>query len=179
MQETREIWVQSLGQKDPLEKGMAAHSSILAWRIPWTEEPGGLQSQSQIQLKWLNTASTTDTVLGNIFSKVNLIKAVSSKQSKKNEIRISYLKSEFTSKKENFNSFLTGTELVCALKLVCVWLFATPWTIAHQAPLSMEFSSREYWSGLPFPPPGNLSDPGTELSSSSLQADSLPAEPTA
>ena len=36
--------VQSLGQEDPLEKGMAAHSSILAWRIPWTEEPGGLQS---------------------------------------------------------------------------------------------------------------------------------------
>ena len=37
------MWVQSLGQKDPLEKGMATHSSILAWRIPWTEEPGGLQ----------------------------------------------------------------------------------------------------------------------------------------
>ena len=41
MQETR---VQSLDQEDPLEKGMANHSSILAWRIPWTEEPGGLQS---------------------------------------------------------------------------------------------------------------------------------------
>ena len=41
MQETR---VQSLGQEDPLEKGMAIHSSILAWRIPWTEEPGELQS---------------------------------------------------------------------------------------------------------------------------------------
>ena len=39
-----ETWVQYLGQKDPLEKGMATHSSILAWRIPWTEEPGGLQS---------------------------------------------------------------------------------------------------------------------------------------
>ena len=41
MQETQ---VRSLGQEDPLEKGMATHSSILAWRIPWTEEPGGLQS---------------------------------------------------------------------------------------------------------------------------------------
>ena len=40
----RETWVQSLGWKDPLEKGMATHSSILAWRIPWTEDPGGLQS---------------------------------------------------------------------------------------------------------------------------------------
>ena len=40
----RETWVLSMGQEDPLEKGMASHSSILAWRIPWTEEPGGLQS---------------------------------------------------------------------------------------------------------------------------------------
>ena len=39
-----ETWIQSLGQEDPLEKEMATHSSILAWRIPWTEEPGGLQS---------------------------------------------------------------------------------------------------------------------------------------
>ena len=40
----QKIWVQSLGQEDPLEKGTATHPSILAWRIPWTEEPGGLQS---------------------------------------------------------------------------------------------------------------------------------------
>ena len=40
----QETWVQSLSQANPLEKGMATHSSILAWRIPWTEEPGGLQS---------------------------------------------------------------------------------------------------------------------------------------
>ena len=40
----REKWVQSLGQEDPLEKEMATHSSILAWKIPWTEEPGGLES---------------------------------------------------------------------------------------------------------------------------------------
>ena len=44
MQETQETWVRSLGQEDPLEEGMATHSHILAWRIPWTEEPGGLQS---------------------------------------------------------------------------------------------------------------------------------------
>ena len=41
MQETQEMLVQSLGREDPLEKGVATHSSILAWRIPWTEEPGG------------------------------------------------------------------------------------------------------------------------------------------
>jgi len=40
----RETWVESLGREDPLEKRMATHSSILAWRIPWTEEPGGLHS---------------------------------------------------------------------------------------------------------------------------------------
>ena len=44
MQETEEMWVQSLGWEDPLEEEMATHSSILAWRIPWTEEPGGLES---------------------------------------------------------------------------------------------------------------------------------------
>ena len=49
----QDTWVQSLGQEDPLEKGMAIYYSILAWRIPWTEEPGGLHSmgsQSQAQL---------------------------------------------------------------------------------------------------------------------------------
>ena len=40
----QETWVQSLGQEDPLEKGMATHSSVLAWGIPWTEKPSGLQS---------------------------------------------------------------------------------------------------------------------------------------
>ena len=44
MQETQETVVRSLGREDPLEEGTATHSSILAWRIPWTEEPGGLQS---------------------------------------------------------------------------------------------------------------------------------------
>ena len=39
----QQTWAQSLDQEDPLEKGMASHSSIIAWRIPWTEEPGGLQ----------------------------------------------------------------------------------------------------------------------------------------
>ena len=42
--ETQETWVQSLGQEGPLKEEMATHSSILAWKIPWTEEPGGLQS---------------------------------------------------------------------------------------------------------------------------------------
>ena len=44
VQKVEEMWVQSLGQEDPLEQEMATHSSILAWKIPWAEEPGGLQS---------------------------------------------------------------------------------------------------------------------------------------
>ena len=84
----RAMWetqVRSLGQEDPLEKGMATHSSILAWRISWTEKPARLQP--------------------------------------------------------------------------------------------MGFSRQEYWSGLPFPSPGDLLDPGIELESAALKAGSLPSEP--
>ena len=58
-----------------------------------------------------------------------------------------------------------------------VQFFGTPWNIACQAPLSMDFYRQEYWSELPFPSPGHLSDPGIEPGYSSLQADSLPFEP--
>ena len=58
-----------------------------------------------------------------------------------------------------------------------VKLFATPWTVAYRAPLSMGFSRQAYWSGLPFPSPGNLPDPGINPGSSALQADALPSEP--
>ena len=51
MQELQETQVRSLGQEDPLEKGIATNSSILAWRIPWTEEPGGLQSMGSYRVR--------------------------------------------------------------------------------------------------------------------------------
>ena len=57
-----------------------------------------------------------------------------------------------------------------------VQLFATPRTVARQAPLSMEFSRQEYWSGFPFPSPGNLPEPGVEPRSPALKANSLPSE---
>ena len=66
---------------------------------------------------------------------------------------------------------------VCTQLLSHVQLFVTPWTVAHQAPLFMEFSSQEYWSRLPFPSPGDLPNPGIEATSPTLQADSLPFEP--
>ena len=58
-----------------------------------------------------------------------------------------------------------------------VWLFVTPWTVAYQAPQSMGFSRQEYWSGVPFPSPGDLPNPGIQPGSPSLQADTLPSEP--
>ena len=49
----QETWVLSLGLEDPLEEGMATHSSILAWRIPWTEEPGGLHTVHGVAKSWI------------------------------------------------------------------------------------------------------------------------------
>ena len=66
---------------------------------------------------------------------------------------------------------------LCVKSFSHVRLFATPWTVAHQAPLSMGFSRQQLWNGLPFPSPGDLPDPGIEHGSSALQADSLPSEP--
>ena len=61
--------------------------------------------------------------------------------------------------------------------LIHVLLFVTPWTVANQAPQSMEFFRQEYWSGLPFPSPGDLPDLGIEPGSPALQADALQSEP--
>ena len=58
-----------------------------------------------------------------------------------------------------------------------VRLFATPWTVAYQAPLSMDFSRQEYRSGLPFLSPGDLPDPGIDPGSPTLQTDALPPDP--
>ena len=72
-----------------------------------------------------------------------------------------------------------GQQVLSEVKsLSRVRLFATPWTVAHQASLSVGFTRQEYWSGLPFPTPGDLPDPGIEPRSPALQAeDALPSEP--
>ena len=62
----QETWVQSLGWEDPLEEGMATHSSILAWEIPWTEEPNGLQStgSQRVEHNWSDSMHTnTQTII--------------------------------------------------------------------------------------------------------------------
>ena len=136
-----ETYVQFLGRDDPLEKGLATHFSIHAWRIPWTEEPGGLQPKGS-QRVGHDGATNTLASVKYIWEKTIRMDQFSSVQS-----------------------------------LSRVWLFAIPWTVTHQAPLSMEFSRHEYWSGLPFPSPVDLPDPGNKPVSPTLQADSLTSEP--
>ena len=68
-------------------------------------------------------------------------------------------------------------DLSCGGLVTKSWqTLVTPWTVSRQAPLSMGFSRQEYWSGLPFPPPGDLPDPGMEPGSPALQVDSLLTE---
>ena len=75
-------------------------------------------------------------------------------------------------------SGIQPTRRVHAKSLCRVQFCVTPWTVARQDPLSVGFSSQEYWSGLPFPPPGDLPKPGIKPVSPALQPDSLPTEPS-
>ena len=74
-------------------------------------------------------------------------------------------------------AFLRKSRKVKMKSLSRIQLFETLWTVAHQAPQSMGFSRQEYWSGLPFPSPGDLPDPGIEPRSPALQVDALTSEP--
>ena len=79
---------------------------------------------------------------------------------------------------KQFNDHLTDeTVKVMVKSLSRVRLFVTLWTVARQAPLSVGFSRQEYWSGLPFPSPGDLPDPGIKPGSPALEADALTSEP--
>ena len=71
----RDLEVQSLGWEDPLEKEMATHSSILAWRIPWTEEPGGLQSKGSQRVRhdWASEHINTHVIFKTIYDKICFI----------------------------------------------------------------------------------------------------------
>ena len=75
-----------------------------------------------------------------------------------------------------FDTFFSIRKRKTVKSLGCVLLFWTPWTVAYQAPPSVEFSRQEYWSGVSFPSPGDLPNPGIEPGSPALQADALPPE---
>ena len=149
--------IRSLGQDDPLEEGTATHYIIFAWRIPWIEEPGRPYTirLQRVGHDWNHLGRSTHTSMfpttRNCF--------------------IQHINSTPIGK------YWTSLEKVKVLLTQVCPLFATLWTVAHQAPLSMEFSRQEYWSGLPFPSPEYLPKPVTEPRSPALQADSLPSEP--
>ena len=141
---------------------MVTHSSILAWRIPWTEETDGLQSigSQRVRHDWVTNPFLSHETRRRCFKFLSflLIYPTQSSESKMNLFRIPVL--------------------VCRIsRFSHVRLFVTPWTAAHQSPLSMGFSRQEYWSGLPFPSPGDLPDPGIEPVSPALEADALTSEP--
>ena len=130
-----------------LEKQMATHSSVLAWRVPGTGEPGGLSSMESHRVghDWSDLAAAA---VAAYFYLVHFLSVGM------------YLSYSF------LLSFLPSLlACVCVHLLSHVRFFVTLWTLAHEAPLSMGFSRQKYWSGLPFPPPGDLSDPGIECMS--------------
>ena len=132
MQETL-VW--SLGWEDPLEEGMATHSNIPAWRIPRIEEPGRLQSiVHRVGHDWSDQAAVTALINSYLLNE-----------------KWDDAKHHMSLKKEKKVKLLSR-----------IRLFATPWTVAYQAPPSMGFSRQEYWSGLPFPSPGDVPDPRFE-----------------
>ena len=194
---------------------MAAHSSVLAWRIPGTEEPGGLPSvgSHRVGHDWRNLAAAELYTQQNYLSKMSWNKKFQPNKNwiccqqmvikgnleniliRKKLLYIAALKfkkewiqiilkidrCEWTLTVWDSNNNIWGlknririhvnsdickmeifilSKDVCAQLLSCVQLCTTPWTVAHQASLSMGFSRQEYWSGLPFPSPGDLPDQG-------------------
>ena len=132
---------------------MATHSNILAGRIPWTEEPGRLQSigshiveQDCSDLAWIQLLLYQLSFV--IFSQCTNFPVRKTNNNNNNNNKnknISQIVQErYSVRGIGFTGFL------CVV-LFCIQLFATPRTIAHQAPVSMEFSRQEYWNGLSFP----------------------------
>ena len=182
----RGIRVQSLGQEDPLETGMANHSSILAWRIPWTEKSGRLWSMRSQRVRHGWVTNTFNNLLFpsmkpmfcfhcialcNRFVKIwrifnNNVKHIKFKvlTSVFNSETITLIK--IISINTSHESFLGSLwKWKWKWSLSRVRLCASPWTVVHQAPPSMGFSRQEYWNELPFP------SPGIEPRSSTLLAD--------
>ena len=163
MQETR---FQSLGREDLLEKAMAPHSSTLAWKIPWTEEPGGLQTtglQSRTRLSsgaffpssfdWSGVALQCCQFL--LYSRGNQLSVYTCPL----VFWISSPMRSPESPEERSLCCLAGS-LVCVRSVVSD--SAAPWTGACQSALPLGFSRQESWSGVPLPSPGDLPDPGIE-----------------
>ena len=128
----QEMQVQFLGQKDPLEESITTHSSVLAWGIPWTEKPGGLQSAAAATKSLQSCLTLCDpmdcslpgcSIHGILQARTLEWVAISFSSAWKWKVKVKSLSH--------------------------VRLLVTPWTAAYQAPPSMGFSRQEYWSGVP------------------------------
>ena len=164
---------------------MATHSSILAWRIPWTEKSGGLQSMvsQRVGHDWVtNTYNFPVKVKENIISCLptdtqtmggrTIVQGVGTgdggHQAHKQALNLLCWIPKQT---QGSLKLYHRSQFNCYVVLDS---FVTLWTVALQAPLSMGFPGQEYWSGFPFPSPGNLSDPGIKPCLLHWQAGSLP-----
>ena len=161
---------------------MTTHSSTLAWKIPWTEGLSGPQSigLNRVRHEWSNLACTHAWYM--LWDRYSYYLHLTIRQSRLAWLANGTLISELCQMEVTQSCPTCCNPMYCIVKVKVKSLsrvrpFATPWTIAHQAPPSMGFSRQEYWSGLPFPSPGNLPNPGIELRSPALQADALTSKP--
>ena len=176
-----EIQVWSLVWEDPLEEGMETHSSILAWRNPWTEEPGGIQSigSQWIRQDWSDLTHKKSIMHFHLTNMVTLIagndiyKLIESLRNvnRNHNIRLS---EDMNNSIKNFfhwilmdnkKSFLTQMELSTS--------FCDPMDYRPPGASVREISQARYLTGLPFPS-GDLPNPGIKHACPALQADSLP-----
>ena len=148
-----------------LEKAMATHSSTLPWKIPWTEEPGGLQSMGSLRVRhdWKTFTSYFHALEKEMATHSSVLAWRIPGTGEPDG-----LPSVGSHRVRHDWSNLAAAAAYCSQSLSCVRLFATLWTVAYQAPPSMGFSRQEYWSGLPFPPPGDLPNSGIKPTSPAL-----------
>ena len=153
----QETWVWSLGWKDPLEKGTATHSSILAQRIPWTIQLIGLQ---RVRHDWVTFTILNESMRGKKWIAAAAAKSPQSCSTLCNPVDSSPPGSPVPGilKARTLEwvaiSFSNAWKWKVNMKsLSHVRLLVTPWTAAYQTPPSMGFSRQEYWSEMPSPSP--------------------------
>ena len=184
----QETWVLSLGWEDPLEKGRAIPSSILTWRIPWTVLSMGVAKSwtqlSDFHFQWFWRSALGP---GSIENRCMRHWAPLRPTALQCQNRRAGGQGWQDPPACSGPWCMGGIHPECGCRpssgragtcipwhkereklLSPVRLFLTPWTVAHQAPPSMGFYRQEYWSGLPFPSPGDLPNPGTEPRSPTL-----------
>ena len=188
-----------LGWEGPLEKEMATDSCIVDWRVSRTEESGRLQvmGSHRVGHDWANAH------IGSLAQPAAWCRQMLPEHGLKScpgfQVRncpgtlSTYARGYLSISRVIQTPSLHGryccishseekartpeSERVSCPVVSSVWLFTTPWTAAHQAPLSTGFPRQEYWSGLPFPSPGDLPHPGIEPRTPALRTDSLLSEP--